>query len=78
MSEHGLIAKGTRKYYRYQANKNTYDEKENILNQVFKASQKNQIWVGDITYIPTKHAGFIGTESGYWSRAFTNRIDYSH
>ena len=55
MSEHGLIAKGTRKFYRYQANKTDYEEKDNILNQVFKASEKNQIWVGDITYIPTKH-----------------------
>ena len=55
MSEHGLVAKGTRKYYRYQSNRTTYDEKENLLNQVFKASEKNQIWVGDITYIPTKH-----------------------
>ena len=26
MSEHGLIAKGTRKLYRYQANKTAYDE----------------------------------------------------
>ncbi len=34
---------------------NAYDEKENILNQVFKANERNQIWVGDITYIPTKH-----------------------
>lgn len=55
MSEHGLIAKGTRKLYRYQANKTSYDEKDNILNQVFKAKEKNQIWVGDITYVPTKH-----------------------
>ena len=54
MSEHGLIAKGTRRFYRYQANKTAYEEKENILNQVFKTSAKNQIWVGDITYIPTK------------------------
>ena len=54
MSEQNLIAKGTRKSDHYQPDKNTYDEKENILNQVFKASQKNQIWVGDITYIPTK------------------------
>ncbi len=55
MSEHGLIAKGTRKYYRYQANKTIYDEKDNILHQVFSAKAKNEIWVGDITYIPTKH-----------------------
>jgi len=34
MSEHGLVAKGTHKYYRYQVNKTSYAEKENILNQV--------------------------------------------
>lgn len=55
MSEHGLIAKGARKSYRYQPNKKTYDEKENILNQVFTANEKNRVWVGDITYIPTRH-----------------------
>ena len=55
MSEHGLIAKGTRKYYRYHTNKTSYDEKDNILRQVFQANEKNKIWVGDITYIPTKH-----------------------
>lgn len=55
MSEHGLIAKGTRKYYRYHTNKTSYDEKDNILRQVFSANEKNKIWVGDITYIPTKH-----------------------
>lgn len=55
MSEHGLVAKGTRKFYRYQPNKNVYEEKENILNQVFTANEKNRVWVGDITYIPTKH-----------------------
>ena len=55
MSEHGLVAKGSHKSYHYQPNKNSYDEKANILNQVFQAKQKNNIWVGDITYIPTKH-----------------------
>ena len=58
MSEAGLKAKGARKSYRYQPNKSTYDEKENILDQVFSASKKNTVWVGDITYIHTKH-GFL-------------------
>ena len=26
--------------------------KENLLNQNFKSDKKNEIWVGDITYIP--------------------------
>ena len=55
MSEHGLIAKGPRKYYHYHTNKTVYDEKDKILRQVFSANEKNKIWAGDITYIPTKH-----------------------
>ena len=58
MSMHGLIAKGTRKKYRYYPNKSNFVEKENILKQVFCTTNKNLIWVGDITYIPTRH-GFL-------------------
>ena len=32
--------------------------KENILNQQFIANAPNEVWVGDITYVPTKH-GFL-------------------
>jgi putative transposase len=58
MSQHGLIAKGARKSYRRSPNSKPYEEKENILNRVFTAKERNKIWVGDITYIPTKH-GFL-------------------
>ena len=58
MSEQGLIAKGSRKPYRYYPNRTQYEERENILNQVFTANEKNKVWVGDITYIPTRH-GFL-------------------
>ncbi len=58
MSERGIIPKGAKKKYRYYPNKTQYEERENILGQIFSAKQKNQIWVGDITYIPTKH-GFL-------------------
>ncbi len=58
MSEHGLVAKGARKTYRHHSNKSHYAEKENILKRVFSAKKKNTIWVGDITYIPTRH-GFL-------------------
>lgn len=45
-----LIPYGTRCRYK------NYSKKEcpNLLNQIFKADAKNKIWVGDITYIPTK------------------------
>lgn len=58
MSQHGLIAKGTRRIHRKSPSRKTYEEKENILNRVFTATERNKIWVGDITYIPTKH-GFL-------------------
>ena len=58
MSELGLIAKGAKKPYRYYPNRSQYEERENILNRVFIADEKNKVWVGDITYIPTRH-GFL-------------------
>lgn len=58
MSAEGLLAKGSRKKYRYFANKTQYEQRENILEQVFTADGKNRVWVGDITYIPTRH-GFL-------------------
>lgn len=58
MSQHGLIAKGTRKNYHKSPSSKPYEEKENILNRVFTAHERNKVWVGDITYIPTKH-GFL-------------------
>ena len=58
MSEHGLIAKGAKRPYRYYPNRTQYEEYENILNRVFTTNKKNKVWVGDITYIPTRH-GFL-------------------
>jgi len=49
-----LYPKGTRfRYKRYNQNTNAV-ERPNLLNQMFYAQNRNQIWVGDITYIPTK------------------------
>jgi len=58
MNQHGLIARGTRKTYRRYPKGKPYEEKENILNRVFSAKERNKIWVGDITYVPTKK-GFL-------------------
>ena len=46
-----LFSRGTRKKYRKQP---SYHIHSNIVNQDFKANCKNQIWFGDITYIPTQ------------------------
>lgn len=58
MNKNGLVARGTRKVYPAYPKVKPYEEKENILNQVFEAKEKNKIWVGDITYIKTKN-GFL-------------------
>ena len=57
MAKLGLQAKGTPKRYR-KTNAPSCQEKENILDRVFSTNDRNSVWVGDITYIPTKQ-GFL-------------------
>lgn len=54
MRKLGLIAKGARKHYKAYSEKNDHEEKANLLNQLFVATKPNKVWLGDITYIPTK------------------------
>jgi putative transposase len=53
----GLQAKGTPRSYR-KNNAPSYQERANILDRVFTVNDKNSVWVGDITYVPTKQ-GFL-------------------
>ena len=46
-----LFSRGTRRKYRKPPSDHIHS---NIVNQDFKANYKNQIWVGDITYIPSQ------------------------
>jgi len=54
MAESGLKAKySCKKHNRYsKAYKESFHP--NYLNREFDVNQKNEVWVGDITYIPTK------------------------
>lgn len=54
MRSMGLYAKGTRYHYKHYHKTTDNEERPNLLNQVFDAEGKNQIWIGDITYIHTK------------------------
>ncbi|KIP28651.1 integrase core domain protein [Bacillus thuringiensis serovar morrisoni] len=49
-----LYAKGSRYRYKRYNKKSPSIERPNLLNQVFQTDQRNKIWVGDITYIPTQ------------------------
>jgi len=57
MQKLGLQAKGTPRRYR-KTNAPSYQERANLLDRVFRVNDKNAVWVGDITYIPTKQ-GFL-------------------
>jgi len=57
MKKLGLQAKGTPKRYR-KTNAPSYQERANLLDRVFTVNSRNSVWVGDITYIPTKQ-GFL-------------------
>lgn len=54
MSELKLCPKRTRYKYKYHNKKSNAIERPNLLNKMFQTDGKNKIWVGDITYIPTK------------------------
>lgn len=53
MRDNGIFSKTKRKYKATTNSKHNYPVAENIINQEFNAEHPNQIWVADITYIPT-------------------------
>ena len=76
----GLCCKQKKKFKGTTNSKHTLPVAENILNQQFKTTSPNKVWVSDITYIPTEEgwlylAGhkdiFTGEVVGY---AMGNRI----
>ncbi len=54
MKSNGLFARRKRKFKTTTASNHKYPIASNIINQNFKVSRINQVWVSDITYIETK------------------------
>jgi hypothetical protein len=53
MKEHGIKARGKRKFVVTTDSKHNLPIAENLLQRNFTASAPNQVWTGDITYIAT-------------------------
>lgn len=58
MRDLGLVAKGCNYQHRRRVQTSKGIERPNLLNQIFQATERNKVWVGDITYIRTKK-GFL-------------------
>ena len=58
MKKIGLRSIIVKKYNHSRNKKVDYKNKENILDQNFKAEKPSEKWVGDITYIYTKETGW--------------------
>ena len=53
MKKQGLYCKTTRKFKHTTDSNHTLPIADNLLNREFKQNKPNQVYVGDITYIPT-------------------------
>ena len=53
LRQQGLKPKRTRSYVRTTNSKHAHPVADNVLKQDFTATEPNQKWAGDITYIPT-------------------------
>ncbi|OJG42960.1 hypothetical protein RV02_GL003428 [Enterococcus gilvus] len=49
-----MYAKGSTYKYKYYNRSRPSLTHPNLVNQTFKSMKKNEIWLGDITYIPLK------------------------
>lgn len=81
MRKYGIRARTKRKFRCTTDSKHKYPVAANKLDQKFKASEANRIWVGDITYIGTDEGWlYLACLMDIFSRkivgwAFSERID---
>ena len=80
MRKLGLQGKGATRKWRPQRQYQPGDPRLNLVEQVFTVPERNRLWVGDITYIPTGEGWlYLATVIDAWSRkvvgwSMSNRI----
>ena len=55
MKRQGLRGRQSRKFIATTDSKHSHGVSENLLNRVFDVEKPNQVWVTDITYLPSKN-----------------------
>ena len=58
MQRHGIVGRAKRRYKACTNNNHALSVAANLLARQFKPERPNQVWAGDITYIPT-HEGWL-------------------
>lgn len=54
MQKLGIVAKGATRRRKIAKKVELGDPRLNLVERVFSVSERNRLWVGDITYIPTQ------------------------
>jgi putative transposase len=68
MRQHGIVAVQHRKYRPTTDSKHDFPVAPNRLGRNFEVEQRNQVWVADITYIPTDEGWlYLATELDLYS-----------
>lgn len=77
MRENHLRSRTVRKYKATTNSKHDYPVQENVLNQEFVAKRPNEVWMSDITYVPTDEGWlYLASVMDLYSRKIVGwRID---
>ena len=69
MQKLGLAGKGATREHRIQKKVEPEDHRLNLVERAFAVGERNRLWVGDITYIPTGEGRLhLAAATGAFSR----------